>query len=84
MKGAVVQCYNGPKEARPEVGLNAHTLRLGVNMLVVELITVAALIVANGFLAMSELALVSAKRPVLERMQRDGSRGAGAAGDPRQ
>ena len=61
------------------MGLNAHTLRLGVNMLVVELITVAALIVANGFLAMSELALVSAKRPVLERMQRDGSRGAGAA-----
>jgi putative hemolysin len=48
-------------------------------MLVVELIIVAALIVANGFLAMSELALVSARRPVLERMLRDGSHGAGVA-----
>lgn len=48
-------------------------------MLVVELIIVAALIIANGFLAMSELALVSAKRPVLERMHRGGSRGAGVA-----
>lgn len=48
-------------------------------MLAVELIIVAALIIANGFLAMSELALVSAKRPVLERMQRSGSRGAAVA-----
>lgn len=52
---------------------------LGVSMLVVELIIVAALIVVNGFLAMSELALVSAKKPVLERMRRGGSRGAGVA-----
>ena len=44
-----------------------------------ELVIVAALIVANGFLAMSELALVSAKNPRLERMQRNGSRGAGIA-----
>ncbi len=48
-------------------------------MLIVELVIVAALIVANGFLAMSELALVSAKKPLLERMQRGGSRGAGVA-----
>jgi len=36
-------------------------------MLIVELLIVAALIVANGFLAMSELALVSAKKPVLDK-----------------
>ncbi len=48
-------------------------------MLIVELVIVAALIVANGFLAMSELALVSAKKPLLERMQRGGSRGAAVA-----
>lgn len=48
-------------------------------MLIVELVIVAALIVVNGFLAMSELALVSAKKPVLERMQRGGSRGAAVA-----
>ena len=48
-------------------------------MLIVELVIVAALIVANGFLAMSELALVSAKKPLLERMQRGGSQGAGVA-----
>jgi putative hemolysin len=48
-------------------------------MLIVELVIVAALIVANAFLAMSELALVSAKKPLLERMQRGGSRGAGVA-----
>lgn len=48
-------------------------------MLIVELTIVAALIVANGFLAMSELALVSAKKPLLERMQRSGSRGAAVA-----
>lgn len=48
-------------------------------MLIVELVIVAALIVVNGFLAMSELALVSAKKPLLERMQRGGSRGAGVA-----
>ena len=48
-------------------------------MLIVELVIVAALIVANGFLAMSELALVSAKKPLLERMRRGGSRGAAVA-----
>lgn len=48
-------------------------------MLFVELLVVAALIVANGFLAMSELALVSARRPLLERMQRSGARGAAVA-----
>lgn len=48
-------------------------------MLVVELVIVGALIVLNGFLAMSELALVSAKKPLLERMARGGSRGASVA-----
>ena len=48
-------------------------------MLVVELLIVGALIVANAFLAMSELALVSAKKPLLQRMQRGGSRGAAVA-----
>lgn len=48
-------------------------------MLAVELAIVVGLIVLNGFLAMSELALVSAKRPLLEQMVRDGSRGAGVA-----
>lgn len=53
--------------------------RREVKMLVVELAVVVGLIVLNGFLAMSELALVSAKRPLLEQMARDGSRGAGVA-----
>ena len=51
----------------------------GVTMLVVELAVVVGLIVLNGFLAMSELALVSARRPLLEQMARDGSRGAAVA-----
>ena len=55
-------------------------------MLAVELAIVVGLIVLNGFLAMSELALVSAKRPLLEQMVREGSRGARVAldltGDP--
>jgi len=50
-----------------------------VYVLVVELIIVTALIIVNGFLAMSELALVSAKKPLLERMERSGSRGAAVA-----
>lgn len=50
-------------------------------MLVVELSIVVGLIVLNGLLAMSELALVSAKRPLLEQMSRDGSHGAGVALD---
>lgn len=50
-------------------------------MLAVELAIVAGLIVVNGLLAMSELALVSAKRPLLEQMVRTGSRGAGVALD---
>lgn len=48
-------------------------------MLILELAIVGALIVANGFLAMSELALVSAKKPLLERMRRSGSHGAAVA-----
>ena len=48
-------------------------------MLAVELAIVVGLIVLNGFLAMSELALVSAKRPLLEQMARHGSRGAEVA-----
>jgi putative hemolysin len=50
-------------------------------MLVVELAIVVGLISLNGFLAMSELALVSARRPLLEQMARDGSRGAAVALD---
>lgn len=50
-------------------------------MLLVELAIVVGLIVINGFLAMSELALVSAKRPRLEQMSREGSRGASVALD---
>jgi putative hemolysin len=42
-------------------------------MLVFELAIVLGLIVLNGFLAMSELALVSARRPLLEQMARHGS-----------
>lgn len=48
-------------------------------MLIVELAIVVGLIFLNGLLAMSELALVSAKRPLLEQMSRDGSRGARVA-----
>jgi putative hemolysin len=44
-------------------------------------LTVVGLIVFNGLLAMSELTLVSAKRPLLQQMSRDGSRGAGVALD---
>ena len=50
-------------------------------MLVIELSIVVGLIVLNGFLAMSELALVSAKRPLLEQMARNGARGASVALD---
>lgn len=48
-------------------------------MLYVELAVVVALIFVNGLLAMSELALVSARRPLLEQMSRNGSNGAKAA-----
>jgi putative hemolysin len=48
-------------------------------MLWLELAIVVGLIVVNGFLAMSELALVSARRPLLEQMARHGSRGAEVA-----
>ncbi|MBX9942919.1 MAG: hemolysin family protein [Reyranella sp.] len=47
--------------------------------MIVELAIVVGLIFLNGLLAMSELALVSAKRPLLEQMSRDGSRGARVA-----
>lgn len=50
-------------------------------MLIIELTIVLALIALNGFLAMSELALVSARRPLLEQKARDGSRGAAVALD---
>lgn len=43
-----------------------------VIVLVIELTVVVGLIVLNGFVAMSELALVSAKKPLLERMARNG------------
>ena len=48
-------------------------------MLAIEIAIVAALIVVNGVLAMSELAVVSS-RPARLKAQKDaGSRGAGAA-----
>ena len=45
-------------------------------MLYLEVIILLLLIVANGFLALSELAVVSSRRPRLERMAQEGSRGA--------
>lgn len=48
-------------------------------MLYIELSIVVVLIFVNGLLAMSELALVSARRPLLEQMAKSGSRGAVAA-----
>src|SRR5260221_9430468 len=53
----------------------------GVVMFVLELSIVVGLILLNGFLSMSELALVSARRGRLEQMVRGGSRGAQAALD---
>ena len=47
----------------------------------VDVLIIMALIVLNGLLAMSELAVVSARRPRLEAMVRKGSRGAQAAID---
>jgi putative hemolysin len=44
-----------------------------------DIIIILALILLNGIFAMSELALVSAKRLRLEKMKADGSAGAGAA-----
>src|SRR5687768_3126414 len=48
-------------------------------MLALELGVVACLIVLNGFFAMAELALVSARRPRLAALAEQGSAGAGAA-----
>jgi putative hemolysin len=44
-----------------------------------DIIIILALILLNGIFAMSELAVVSAKRQRLERMKADGSAGAGTA-----
>jgi putative hemolysin len=48
-------------------------------MLALELAAVALLIVLNGFFAMAELALVSARRPRLAALAEQGSAGAGTA-----
>jgi putative hemolysin len=48
-------------------------------MIALELSIVCVLILLNGFLSMSELALVSARRSLLERMARQGSNGARVA-----
>jgi putative hemolysin len=45
-------------------------------MVYIELALVGALILVNGFLSMSELAIVSARRPRLQAMAEQGSRGA--------
>lgn len=47
--------------------------------MLVELLVVLALILLNGFFAMSELALVAARRPRLRAMAEAGLRGAGRA-----
>jgi putative hemolysin len=47
----------------------------------IDVVIIVALVVLNGLLAMSELAIVSARRPRLEAMVRKGSRGAQAAMD---
>ena len=44
-----------------------------------DLLIILALIVLNGVLAMSELAIVSARRPRLRAMEKTGSKGAAAA-----
>ena len=55
-------------------------------MLYSEVLVVVILVLLNGFLAMSELALVSARKARLEAMARDGNKGAATAlsliGDP--
>jgi len=48
-------------------------------MIAIQILTVAALILCNGFFAMSELAIVSARRSRLQSLQRRGSKGARAA-----
>jgi putative hemolysin len=48
-------------------------------MMYLELALVAVLIVVNGFLSMSELAIVSARRPRLQALAEQGSKGAARA-----
>src|SRR4249919_868244 len=45
-------------------------------VIVLEIIVLALLVLLNGFLAMSELALVSSRRPRLERLAAEGRAGA--------
>jgi putative hemolysin len=45
----------------------------------IDVAIIFALIIVNGVLAMSELAIVSSRKPRLEAMQRRGSKGAGRA-----
>jgi putative hemolysin len=48
-------------------------------MAALEVIAVVLLILLNGFLAMSELAIISSRRTRLERLAADGHAGARAA-----
>ena len=48
-------------------------------MAVLEIITVAVLVLLNGYLAMCELAIVSSRRSQLERREGGGDSGARAA-----
>jgi putative hemolysin len=48
-------------------------------MVIIEIVVVFILILLNGFLAMSELAMVSARKARLMRLSREGRRGAGRA-----
>ena len=48
-------------------------------MLTLEIIVVLALFLLNGFFAMAELAIVTSRRPHLERLAKEGRPGAQAA-----
>jgi putative hemolysin len=50
-----------------------------VSDLIIELITILLLLIANGVFAMSELAIISARKPRLEQRAEEGDPGALAA-----
>jgi putative hemolysin len=50
-----------------------------MSLIVIELVIILLLVLLNGFFAMSELAIVSSRRPRLQQMAQQGSRGAAQA-----
>lgn len=50
-----------------------------MSIIMLELLIIACLVLLNGFFAMSELAIVSSRRPRLQQMAQQGSRGAARA-----